>query len=74
VSPEDAGSYRCVLSGACGTLVSPPATLSVGASPGIALGPQGVVVEEGQGATFSVDAEGTGLTYRWETSADGGLN
>ena len=31
------------------------------------------MVDEGQGATFSVVAEGTALPYQWETSTDGGL-
>lgn len=73
VSAEDAGDYRCVLSGPCGTLATTPSSLTVGAPPEVTGHPQDVTVEEGQGATFSVEAEGTDLTYHWETSADGGL-
>ncbi|NLD75020.1 MAG: immunoglobulin domain-containing protein, partial [Chloroflexi bacterium] len=73
VGPEHAGEYSCIVSGSCGTRTSDTAGLTIGTPPRLVGEPQDAVVDEGQGATFSVVAEGTALTYRWETSTDGGL-
>ncbi len=66
VQPDDAGMYTVVVTAACGTLTSPPASLTVRTGPTIAEPPQSQAGCAGGTVTFSVLAEGVGaLGYQW---------
>lgn len=64
--------YRCSASGLCGSTTSAPATLSVNSAPVITAQPQDVLLCAGSNHTFNVAATGSGLTYQWQLSTDGG--
>ena len=65
--------YRCVVTNAAGTAVSSTAKLLVTTNgPVITVQPQNVTAQDGGSARFAVKAKGTGLTYRWQYSADNG--
>ncbi|MBI3423071.1 MAG: VCBS repeat-containing protein [Acidobacteria bacterium] len=61
----DAANYDVVVTGACGSLTSAVATLTVNAATAIAMQPTSQTVCAGTAATFSVAASGTALTYQW---------
>jgi hypothetical protein len=61
----DAGSYDVVVMGACGTVTSAAATLTVNPATAIATQPANQTVCAGQPATFTVAATGAVLTYQW---------
>lgn len=62
----NAGSYRVVVSNDVGKVTSKTATAKVLVPPTITVDPQPVTVFEGETATFTVKAAGTGpFTYRW---------
>ena len=64
--------YRCAVTGSDGVKIySSPAKLSV-TSTRITKNPGAEKVTIGDTAVFTVAAEGTGLKYRWQYSADGG--
>ena len=66
VTLNSGGTYDCVVTGACGSIVtSSSATLSVDESPTISQQPQPVSVCVGGQAEFSVVASGTDLIYQW---------
>jgi len=66
VEPADAGSYDVVVTSACASVTSAPATLIVSDSPPvITQPPQSLTVCAGQPATFTVEASGQGLSYQW---------
>jgi hypothetical protein len=65
--------YRCVVSGTC----TPPATsnhgtLTISPAPQITSHPPNRTICEGANTTFGVTATGTGLTYQWQVSTNGG--
>lgn len=66
-------SYRCIVGGAC-----PPAdtslvvNLTVLGLPSIVTNPTNVSVCEGGNASFTVSASGSGITYQWQESTNGG--
>lgn len=64
--------YRVIATGQCGTTTSAAATLTVNTAAAITTQPATQTVCAGTNATFSVTATGTGLTYVWEQSTDGG--
>ena len=66
--------YRCVLTGAasCGNLNSSSGILTVNTAPAVTAQPANTSACAGNGATFSVTATGSGLTYQWQESTDGG--
>ncbi|HRX92871.1 MAG TPA: T9SS type A sorting domain-containing protein, partial [Chitinophagaceae bacterium] len=66
--------YRCIVSGQCGSTTSNAATLTVNVPPAITADPAGLSLCSGSGAMFSVTATGSGLTYQWQISTDGGSN
>lgn len=69
VQTSDAGSYRCVVTNAAGAATSDGATLTVNTpqAPAITANPQALTRTEGQGASFTVTATGTGpLSYQWQ--------
>jgi len=49
-----------------------PGALSTGTSPTITQQPQNQTVSAGGSATFSVQVNGSGLLYQWQSSSDGG--
>jgi hypothetical protein len=63
-----AGSYDVVVTGGCaGTATSTAATLTINALPSITGQPVAAqTVCEGSGASFTVTASGTGLSYQWK--------
>jgi len=63
--PADAGTYRVVITGTCGTLTSNNAVLVVNTAPAITTQPAGATRCEGGTATLRVTATGTGLTFQW---------
>ena len=65
--------YRVVINGTCTTnLNSQAATLTVNNSIIISQQPQSTTLCAGLNANFSVTAAGSGLTYQWQVSTDGG--
>lgn len=66
--------YRCIATGCPPPTTSNVAILSVFNSPAITSQPANVVVCENANASFSVTAGGTGNTYQWQLSTDGGAN
>ncbi|CAM2070735.1 Immunoglobulin domain-containing protein [Sulfidibacter corallicola] len=61
----DAGTYDCVVTGACSSLISNGASIAVDDLTAITGQPQASVVCAGDNTSFSVTATGTGLTYQW---------
>jgi hypothetical protein len=64
--------YRAVASVACGSTNSNAAILTVNASAAITSHPADATLCAGSTHTFHVLATGTGLTYQWYLSTDGG--
>ncbi len=67
--------YRCVVSGTC----TPPATsnaatLNVSSTVTVTTNPSNSTVCELTNTSFTVAAAGSGLTYQWQVSTDGGTN
>lgn len=62
----DAGIYRCVITGDCGTMNSTGATLDIGTAPSITLQPDNEVICEGAPGGFVVHATGSVLSYQWK--------
>ena len=65
--------YRCIISNSYGSVTSTPVTLTVKtASPTITTQPADATVALGKTTTFKVVASGSGLSYQWEYSKNGG--
>ncbi|MEQ1675428.1 MAG: hypothetical protein ABL876_01930 [Chitinophagaceae bacterium] len=66
--------YRCQLSNATCTTpgISNAAVLTVNSLPSITAQPQNATICEGGNNTFSVTGAGTGVSYQWQLSTDGG--
>ena len=67
--------YRCQLSNATCTTpgVSNAGTLTVNSVPAITSNPQDATLCAGSSQTFSIAAAGTGISYQWQVSTDGGI-
>ena len=65
-SSNDGYKYRCFISNTEKRVYSEEATLHSMYAPIITTQPQNVTVVNGQNATFTVVAQGNGLTYQWE--------
>lgn len=66
VTMNSAGSYDCVVTGACSpSATSKPATVAIAAKTAITEQPQSVVVTEHQSFTLTCKASGDNLTYAW---------
>ena len=66
LQPSDAGSYKCLVTNACGFNYSPDFTLNVVVPPAITLQPIKVSTCLAGTATLTAAASGTGpLTYQW---------
>jgi hypothetical protein len=73
VLEEDGGLARVVVSNSVSSVTSNPALLTVNPGYGIALQPASETVIAGQNVSFSVGVNGgSGATYRWQESTDGG--
>jgi hypothetical protein len=66
--------YRCVVTNSCtpGTANSNGALLTVGGSPVINTHPVNAAACTGGNASFTIVASGSGLTYQWQVSTNGG--
>ncbi|HYC39374.1 MAG TPA: T9SS type A sorting domain-containing protein [Chitinophagaceae bacterium] len=74
-SPNGAMSsnqYRAVARGQCNNTPSNAAVLIVNTAPSISSQPQNATICAGSNHTFSVGAGGTGITYQWQLSTNGG--
>ncbi len=70
----DAGDYRCVVDGACGSAqTSNAATLTIAADTSISEQPANAARCPGETAVFSVTASGTNVTYQWQADTGGGF-
>jgi hypothetical protein len=65
--------YRCQLASTCGNATSNGALLTVNTLPAVTSSPANATVCTGTNQTFSVTATGTGITYQWQVSTDGGV-
>lgn len=65
ITAADAGTYTVTVTNPQGFAVSNPAVLSVYPAPTITVQPLPRSVNEGQSASFTVTATGSGLTYQW---------
>jgi len=69
---SDAGSYKVTISGACGSVTSDAAVLTVNALPTITRQPSDQTnLCEGSSASFSV-ASSAATSYQWQVSTNGG--
>jgi gliding motility-associated-like protein len=57
---------RCVVSGACGEVVSPSAAVYLNGTPVITAQPQDIQVCSGGSLSLNVQAEGNGIAYHWQ--------
>ena len=65
--------YRCKIKNEAGTVTSAAVTLTVNPKkPSITTQPKSTTVSSGSTATFKVVASGSGLSYQWQFSGDGG--
>lgn len=64
--------YRCQLASSCGNATSNGAILTVNTLPAVSSSPASATVCSGTNQTFSVTASGTGISYQWQLSTDGG--
>jgi len=64
--------YRAIASVQCGSTTSTAAILTVNSAAAITGHPQDITLCAGSTHTFSATATGTGLTYQWQESTDGG--
>ncbi len=70
ISISNPAAFRCVMTSTCGSLATPPASLSVGAAPIISSHPQNVSMCGVASAQFDTVAQGA-LQYRWQWLAFG---
>ncbi len=61
----DAGLYRCVVTGVCGTVYSDAANLAIDLPVNITFNPSDKMACETEDVTYTVAATGSGLTYQW---------
>ena len=66
--------FRCVITGPCNTSTTTAAVLTVNALPALTAQPQPAAICAGSNTQFSVTATGTGISYQWQLSTDGGNN
>jgi hypothetical protein len=66
--------YRVVVTGTCSTVTSAGVALTVNIAPSITSQTLASAICAGSNTLFSVTASGTGLTYQWMLSTDGGTS
>lgn len=64
--------YRCKVSNSAGSVTSSSAKLTVLFKPTITTQPKSAGAVVGEAVTFKVVASGSGLSYQWQYSSDGG--
>lgn len=64
--------YRCVITNTCGSVNTTAATLTVNSSVTVTTDPVNSTICEGTGTSFTAAAGGSGLSYQWEVSTNGG--
>ena len=70
---DNGAKFHCLVSNLGGSVTSNEATLTVNAvAPVITVHPSDRTVNEGQTATFTVTATGSGLSYQWQKKPSGG--
>lgn len=70
---QNNNQYRVVITGSCpGTATSNNALLIVGTAPNITTQPDNITNCEGATSTFVSAASGSGISYQWQVSTDGG--
>ena len=70
---RDGYRFRCVVKDKTGgSVTSVEASLAVAGKAQITRQPESQSIDAGKTAVFSIEAKGTGLSYQWQTSADGG--
>ncbi len=70
---NDTYQYRCIITGSCvPSVTSSAATLHINLAPVITVHPVSVTVCAGTSTSFGITATGSGLTYQWQISTDGG--
>jgi hypothetical protein len=69
---ENNNQYQVVISTACASATSNAGVLTVNTAPAIGTQPINANVCSGSNNTFTVSATGSGLTYQWQVSTDGG--
>ncbi|MFZ4430117.1 MAG: immunoglobulin domain-containing protein, partial [Phycisphaerales bacterium] len=66
VAADDAGSFDCVVTNACGSTTSAAATLTVNTSPTWSTQPSNIAASVGQTASFTASATGSApISYQW---------
>jgi hypothetical protein len=70
---SDAGSYDVVVTGACGSVTSSAASLTINTPPSVTADPTDQTVCAGASVTFTAAASGA-PTVQWQVSADGGAS
>ncbi|MDP4228141.1 MAG: immunoglobulin domain-containing protein, partial [Bacteroidota bacterium] len=71
ITTAEAGSYRCVVTGSCGTVNSNAAYLTVGSTKIVITQPVSPIMKcTGESANFDVVAQGTNLTYQWQRDGE----
>ena len=72
ITANSGSVYRCQVTSSYDTVVaSQPAALTVDGAPAITVQPESVIITEGEDATFTVAATGTGLKYQWQVYRSG---
>ena len=67
--------YRCIVTDSSGkSVTSEVCILTVSSVLAITSQPESATVESGKTQSFEVKASGSGLTYQWQVSTDGGKN
>jgi hypothetical protein len=75
VTLANAGAYQVVVTGTCNNVTSSCVTLTVNSPITISAQPASVdICLPLNTASFSVTAAGTGLTYQWQVSTNGGTS
>ena len=69
---DNGNQYRCVLTNVCGSVNTTAATLTVNSSITVTTNPTSQTVCEATNVSFSAAAAGSGLSYQWQVSTDGG--
>jgi photosystem II stability/assembly factor-like uncharacterized protein len=64
--------YRCIISAICNSEISNPALLTVNSLTAIITQPQNDTVCIGDPVTFTIQAQGAGNSYQWQSSLNGG--
>lgn len=72
---QNGNLYHVIITSSCsGSVTSNSASLSVGTSPNITTQPSSVTSCAGTSTTFTSAASGSGLSYQWQISTNGGTS